>query len=98
MMLLFATSLSQFFERCLAKDAEIEEFTLAIPLSDVTSIDGFCEKTIAKEVVVWRERLLRFTYHLNRKEFCNTCASAWEWPKVRLCAPLFWSMRRVLVL
>jgi hypothetical protein len=97
MMLLFAVSLSQFFERYLTRDAEIEEFTLAIPLSDGTSIDGYARKT-AKEVIVWRERLLRSTYHLNRKEFCNTCASAWEWPKVRLCAPLFWSMRRVLVL
>jgi hypothetical protein len=75
MMLLFAVSLSQFFERCLTRDAEIEEFTLAIPLSDVTSVDLLCKKRIVKEVVVWRERLLRSTYHLNRKEFCNTCAS-----------------------
>lgn len=44
MTLLFAASLSQFFERCLTKDAEIEKFTLAIPLSDVTSIDGLYKK------------------------------------------------------
>jgi hypothetical protein len=49
---LFAVSLSQFFERCLTKDAEIEEFTLAIPLFDVTSIDGLCKKK------QWQRRLL----------------------------------------